>query len=209
MAMEIQPHDLIKISDLSQLKLNEEKEWVAASLRQTPFVVVRRSERTNPDYIPVGIRGVERNQRETALLHRKGIASIITPYGISERKMWQLLKLKRQQQIPVLRIIDSVTEIMRNWRWGPTGSAGFEMATGNSSLKETSDLDIVIDVRGQSDFREAGDLLQKLDQLGVRIDIQIETKDGVFILREIIDRRANTVILRTCSGPKLVSNPWF
>ncbi len=49
--MEIRPHDLIEISDLSLLKWNEGNEWAGPSLERTPFVVVRRAERPNQDYL--------------------------------------------------------------------------------------------------------------------------------------------------------------
>lgn len=64
--MVIRPHDLIEISDLSLLKWNEGNDWVGPSLERTPFVVVRRTERSNQDYIPFGIRGYKHNQREAA-----------------------------------------------------------------------------------------------------------------------------------------------
>lgn len=205
--MVIQPHDLIEISELSQVDWDGEKEWVSASLRRTPFVVARRSERTNPDYIPVGIRGVERNQRQAAYLNRNGIQTIITPYTLAEQKRWKSVDPQRQK-LPVFSVLDTVAEIMGNWRWGPTGSAGFEMAAGNPSVKETSDLDMVVHAPQPIDIPEAEDFLQKLDKLNVRVDIQIETGKGAFLLREMIDKRTDTVILRTCSGPKLVRDPW-
>ena len=204
--MVIQPHDLIKIADLSQLQWKEDNEWVTASLRQAPFVVVRRAEQTS-DYIPVGIRGEQRNQRQAALLHRNGIEKIITPYMLAEQKSWYSLDIQRRE-LPVLRSINKVAEIMANWQWGPTGSAGFEIATGYPALKATSDLDIVVHAPNPIDISEAEEVLEKLDSLPIRTDIQIETNNGAFLLLEWINKRTDKIILRTQYGPELVYNPW-
>ncbi|MEK4670609.1 malonate decarboxylase holo-ACP synthase [Paenibacillus alvei] len=204
--MVIQPHDLIKVSDLSQLQWKEDNEWVTASLRRAPFVVVRRAEQTS-DYIPVGIRGEQRNQRQAALLHRNGIEEIITPYMLAEQKSWYSLDIQRRE-LPVLRSINKVAEIMANWQWGPTGSAGFEIATGYPALKATSDLDIVVHAPNPIDISEAEEVLEKLDSLPIRTDIQIETNNGAFLLREWINKRTDKIILRTQKEPELVSNPW-
>ncbi|WP_019913756.1 malonate decarboxylase holo-ACP synthase [Paenibacillus sp. HW567] len=205
--MVIRPHDLIEVSDLSYLVMDEEREWVTTSLLRTPFVVVRRAERYQDGSVPVGIRGAQRNQREPAFLAPQGIGRIISPYEIAENRMWKVVPAERQA-LPVLRIMDQVAELMTNWRWGPTGSAGFELVTGTPSLKETSDLDLVIDWECHFNFETAANLLYEFDQLEARIDIQVECAEGAYILREIIDSRAETVVLRTPLGPKLVRSPW-
>ena len=205
--MVIRPHDLIEISDVSLLKWNERKVWADPSLERTPFVVVRRAERPNQDYIPVGIRGDNRNQREAGFLHQNGVKNILTPYWLKEQRMWKRLNGDRKQ-MPVIAVMDLVNEIIADWRWGPTGSAGFEMATGYPALKVTSDLDLVIDAPQEFDSYKAKKLLQKLDTLSIRIDIQVETGNGAFLLREFIEQRTKTVVLRTNYGPKLVRNPW-
>ncbi|MGQ5538031.1 phosphoribosyl-dephospho-CoA transferase MdcG domain-containing protein [Neobacillus sp. M.A.Huq-85] len=88
-------------------------------------------------------------------------------------------------------------EIRADWRWGPTGSAVLEIATGFPALKVTSDLDLVIDAPQEFNFYKAKKLLQKLDTLSIRIDIQGETGNGAFLLREFIEQRTKTVVLRT------------
>ncbi|AET60948.1 phosphoribosyl-dephospho-CoA transferase [Paenibacillus terrae HPL-003] len=205
--MVIRPHDLIEVSNLEYLSLDEDKEWVTASLRRTPFVVIRRAEPSADGCIPVGIRGTERNQREAALLDPEGVCQLVSPYAIAERQMWNSLSATRRQQ-PVLQVMDLLAEIMLDWRWGPVGSAGFEIVTQYPAVKETSDLDLVIDGSEVIDYAAAERLMHKLEHLDVRIDIQLETRDGAYVLREILERRASSVVLRTSSGPKLVRNPW-
>ncbi|MEC4568523.1 malonate decarboxylase holo-ACP synthase [Paenibacillus sp. CMAA1739] len=205
--MVIRPHDLIEVSNLKYLSLNEDKEWVTASLRRTPFVVVRRAELLENGCIPVGIRGMERNQREAALLDPEGVCQLVSPYAIAERQIWNFLSATRRQQ-PVLQVLDLLAEIMLDWRWGPVGSAGFEIVTQYPTVRETSDLDLVIDGSEAIDYAAAERLVHKLAHLDVRIDIQLEVKGGAYVLREILERRTSTVVLRTSSGPKLVRNPW-
>ncbi|WP_339313749.1 malonate decarboxylase holo-ACP synthase [Paenibacillus sp. FSL M7-0896] len=205
--MVIRTHDLIEVSSLSCLRSEEVPMWAAASLKQTPFVVGRRAEPLQDGSIPVGIRGTERNQRHAAFLAPQGIGRSITPYEITERRMWTALSAERQG-LPVSKIMDRVAELMRDWQWGPTGSAGFEMVTGYPAMKETSDLDVVINTPVATDDKQAEILLCGLDKLGVRIDIQLEAPEGAYILRELVGRRADTVMLRTAQGPRLVRNPW-
>lgn len=205
--MAVRPHDLIEVADLARLSMHENHEWAAAALRRTPYVVVRRANPPADGRIPVGVRGTERNQRQAALLAPEGAGRIVTPYEIAERRMWNAVSAERRD-LPVIRVMDKVAELMADWRWGPAGSAGFEMATGCPSLKVTSDLDLVMDSPEAMNYAEAANLLQRLDKLRVRIDIQLETQDGAYVLREIIDRRTSTVVLRCPSGPKLVRNPW-
>lgn len=205
--MVIRTHDLIEVTDLSCLSIEDDKEWTAASLQRTPFVVVRRAEILQNGFIPVGIRGPQRNQRAAALLSPQGTGRIISPYEISRQRLWTTLSPERQN-LPVLQILNTVAELMSGWLWGPTGSTGFEIITGYPAMKDTSDLDLVIDCPGPFDYNQAKNLVHELDQLGVRIDIQLETPDGAYILREITGGRTETVMLRTVKGPKLVKNPW-
>lgn len=170
-------------------------------------MVVRRAEPSADGCIPVGVRGQERNQREAALLDPEGVCQLVSPYAIAEHQMWNSLSATRRQQ-PVLQVMDLLAEIMLDWRWGPVGSAGFEIVTQYPTVKETSDLDLVIDGSEAIDYTAAERLAHKLEHLDVRIDIQLETRDGAYVLREILERRASTVVLRTSSGPKLVRNPW-
>lgn len=206
--MVVKVHDLLEIDDFSYLQWDYEKDWVISSLECTPFVVVRRAKDNKPAYLPVGIRGNERSQREAAFLHQSGIRKVITPYWLAEYKMWNKVSPERRD-IPAIAVLSQVSEILIKWKWGPTGSTGFEIATGYPSLRDTSDLDLVIDAPQKINFLEAKDLLHQLDTFTIRTDIQVETGRGAFLLREWVNQRAKTVILRTETGPLLVSNPWY
>lgn len=203
----MRPHDLIKVSNLKFLTFNTDKDWVTASLRRAPFVVVRRAEPTTDGHIPVGIRGRERNQREAAFLAPEGVSRQITPYEMVEQQMWNSLPADRRQH-PVFQTLNLLTEILEDWNWGPTGSVGYEIATGTPAVKSGSDLDLVIASRGTMYYSDIETLFRRLEKLEVRVDIQLETEAGAYVLREILENRGSTVILRTTSGPKLVGSPW-
>lgn len=86
------------------------------------------------------------------------------------------------------------------------------MATGAPVLKESSDLDLVIDMssvlEGRAQAEWASRLLRQLDRLPVRADIQLETPEGAYLLHELVKSRTSKVLLRTARGPELVPHPW-
>jgi phosphoribosyl-dephospho-CoA transferase len=90
--------------------------------------------------------------------------------------------------------------------WGPTGSVGFELATGVPTATPDSDLDLLIRVpRGAPDvLTRLMALHQKLSLARVRVDCQIETSAGAVALAELIGEQAD-VMLRTVDGPRLVA----
>jgi phosphoribosyl-dephospho-CoA transferase len=95
--------------------------------------------------------------------------------------------------------------------WGPTGSTGFELATRNATVRESSDLDILIRMPNQYARESAAALLNYLQtlarQTGVRIDAQLETPAGGVALAEWAADKAR-VLARHASGPQLIADPW-
>jgi phosphoribosyl-dephospho-CoA transferase len=95
--------------------------------------------------------------------------------------------------------------------WGPTGSAGFELASAMPTLTRDSDLDIVVRAPTPLPRDEAAALFDALShaaqEAGTRIDAQIETPDAAFSLAEFA-RPNLRVMLRHADGPRLVIDPW-
>jgi phosphoribosyl-dephospho-CoA transferase len=91
-------------------------------------------------------------------------------------------------------------------RWGPTGSVGFELATGVSTATEESDLDLLVRIPRLTPETLAQ--LAELDRLfadqPARIDCQVETDCGAFALTELIGGEPE-ILMRAATGPKLVS----
>ncbi|TYQ14411.1 UNVERIFIED_ORG: phosphoribosyl-dephospho-CoA transferase [Gordonia westfalica J30] len=89
--------------------------------------------------------------------------------------------------------------------WGPTGSIGFELATGRPTATPDSDLDLLIRA---GDLRDALPLLtplhHQLRALPARVDCLVETASGALALAELADGRKD-LLLRTPGGPRLVA----
>jgi phosphoribosyl-dephospho-CoA transferase len=90
--------------------------------------------------------------------------------------------------------------------WGPTGSAGFSLATGHIAVRQASDLDLLL----RCPARPARGWLDGLARLfagqEARVDGQIETPAGVAHLDDLC--RDGPSVVRTCAGPRLCADPW-
>jgi phosphoribosyl-dephospho-CoA transferase len=100
-------------------------------------------------------------------------------------------------------------------RWGPTGSVGFELASGVVTVTESSDLDLLLRAPLALDHASARSLFIELThfsgRFNTRIDTQIETPNGAFSLAEFAHSGTHSgtrVMLRAADGPRLVADPW-
>jgi phosphoribosyl-dephospho-CoA transferase len=91
--------------------------------------------------------------------------------------------------------------------WGITGSVGFALASGVSTLRQDSDLDLLLRASKPLPRGEARSLLALLQASPARIDMQVDTGHGGFALAEWAGN-ADRVLLKTGRGPLLVSDPW-
>jgi phosphoribosyl-dephospho-CoA transferase len=87
--------------------------------------------------------------------------------------------------------------------WGPTGSVGFELATGQEAVTEKSDIDIVIRISEEFTITFAQKIENGLKNLPFRIDVQLEMKEGAFSLSEYVNSEGKEVLFRTMDGPFL------
>jgi phosphoribosyl-dephospho-CoA transferase len=90
-------------------------------------------------------------------------------------------------------------------RWGPTGSVGFELATGIPTATTESDLDLLIRVpRGSAVvLARLAALHRAFGSLAARVDCQVETSAGAVALAELVGGPSD-VMVRTAEGPRLV-----
>jgi phosphoribosyl-dephospho-CoA transferase len=179
--------------------------WVEEALRKSPFVVVRRG-RTREQGIPVGVRGAERNQRWATFCHPKLVRSMLTPPQLLAGNV----PLARAETIPALRAFNLLKD---RWMhlgrpWGPGGSVGFELATGNLVANEQSDLDIVIYADTRMTVDEAKSLWAHTMDLSAVADIRVETLVAGFSLGEFARAGLTGILLRTPDGPVLGNDPW-
>jgi phosphoribosyl-dephospho-CoA transferase len=186
-------HDLLQISGVADLvyvgsELPEKRcpLWVERSLQEAPFVVVRRANLFD-GMIPVGVRGSLRRQRSAAYLAPNA----------------------RTEEIPGLKVLAGIEEKLANLplAYGPTGSIGFELASGLPTATPTSDLDLLIRAPQRLPIRLAQELITIFSGSPCRVDAQLETPRGAVSLTEYA-RGQTPLLLRQNGGPVLVDDPW-
>lgn len=200
-------HDLLRIAGTADLVCTgPAPSWVEDSLAQAPFVVVRRAPMI-ANLVPVGIRGWRRNQRFAAYLDRGLIVSQIAPEQLVGARPARVRA--RSGSIPAFGTLMMIEAKLANWplRWGPTGSVGFELATGLAAATPASDLDLLMRVPERLSAATAEWLLANLSAGPSRVDVQLETPRGAVSLAEYASR-ARPVLLRQTRGPVLVFDPW-
>jgi phosphoribosyl-dephospho-CoA transferase len=179
--------------------------WMPASLARVPWVVVRRA-RTPDGLIPVGVRGRARGERFAALLAMDAVAARVTPEGLAAARSWRHIPCGRQ--VGSLRVLDTVDELFISLGlvWGPTGSVGFELATGVAAASAASDLDVVVRAPELWPLERAREIAEALAPLPVRVDAQLDTPAGAVTLAEYA--RGGHVLVRAPDGPRLTRDPW-
>lgn len=205
--MDLIVNDLLRIKDAGNLVGDfKNASWVYGAAKKAPLVVVRRAPYMN-GLIPVGIRGKDRNERMAAFILYSDISEVITPEQLAEGKLWR--KNKHMKETQMFKTLESVNVILEGYgmTWGPTGSVGFELASGISVINKNSDLDIVIRVPNFLTVETAKSLEVKLLSIPAKMDVQLETSKGSIALAEYA-RELSPVLIRTVYGPRLIKNPW-
>jgi phosphoribosyl-dephospho-CoA transferase len=213
-------HDLLEIDAERFLQSHSSvPAWVAARLRQTPFVVVRRGPISDRE-IPIGVRGAHRNERWAGGCHPSLVNEILTPQTLLDRATAVAVApaataqaaaaLSRTTAMPALRTLSLLAE---RWKsldsvWGPGGSVGFELATGRHVVTPQSDLDVVLYAHRRMTVNEARLLRDSTQGLPAPVDIRVETPICGFSLVEYASRAPAPILLRTASGALLGADPW-
>jgi phosphoribosyl-dephospho-CoA transferase len=203
----VRPHDLLRLSGDAGLRHVEGSipAWAPTSLTRAPWVVVRRA-RAPAALIPVGVRGHTRAERFAALLAPDAVAARVTPEDLASARGWSgMLRARRMGALQVLGVVDELFASF-GLTWGPTGSVGFELATGVAVASSTSDLDVVVRAPEPWSVENARDIEDNLAPLPTRVDVQLDTPAGAVMLAEYT--RGGRVLLRTPEGPRLTCDPW-
>jgi phosphoribosyl-dephospho-CoA transferase len=200
---DLQVHDLLQI-DPDSLLGGTTPSWVNQALISCPWVVVRRA-RASAGEIAVGVRGDTRSQRWGGFLSKDLIGKVVRPAD---------LLLVVQSSIPGLTpAMKMLQQVIDRWRdltlpWGPTGSVGFELATGSQVTSEASDLDIAIRAPARITVERARALWQRVVGLQTRVDIRVETQACGFSLQEYACTSSTRVLLHYPDGERLGNDPW-
>jgi len=201
--VELRAHDLLIFKGPGDLFTEIPfPQWVLETVETNPAGVMRRAEH-GKDLIPIGIRGKERGERSACWVNADRVLEVIRPFRLTDPANW---KRKYIADLPLtVQSLQIITPFLNEtgYEWGPAGSTGFELATGYTSIKSSSDLDLVIYIDEFFPVEEAKCLLARLEQQTlVPIDIQLQTPIGGVALKEYI--RSDEVLLKSSSGPLLL-----
>ncbi|CAD6560615.1 malonate decarboxylase holo-ACP synthase [Paraburkholderia sabiae] len=201
-------HDILRVRRLETF--DNEPAWVRDAFARAPFVVVRRAQAA-AGFLAIGVRGAARNERYGTWARSEDIEAVFRPEALLSRAS-ELAK--ERAALPVFVALDALrrdASCFDSFTWGPTGSSGFELATGTPTVTTTSDLDLLIRMPNHLTLDDASRIQTALDQhaarTGVRIDAQLETPAGGVALTEYALRKAR-VMARHANGPQLVADPW-
>ena len=233
-------HDLLEIDveRFLQAQVETPAEWVAGSLREAPFVVVRRGLVSTEQGISIGVRGTRRNERWAGVCYPNIVRAMVTPQALLRRVVsaGQIASLSqrgpahgvtpsasglmpsassatpsaRSAALPALRSLPLLAERWSELKsdWGPGGSVGFELATGCHVVSPQSDLDVVIYAQTPLGTAEARALLDCAQGLPAAVDVRVETPICGFSLAEYANRAPAPILLRFASGTAPGSDPW-
>ncbi|WP_371765988.1 malonate decarboxylase holo-ACP synthase [Massilia sp.] len=192
------PHDLLFVRRPDAFACDGARpDWLDPA---APLVVRRQA--TAPGIVPVGARGLARNERCKGYVAAGDVASIVTPRMLAARAR------TTDGDIPCIAALRGLAPRLDalGVDWGPAGGAGFWLACGLPVLRASSDLDLLV----RLPRRPSAGLIEALcalpDGQPCRLDIQVDSGAGGFALAEYA--RGGRVLLKTDAGPRLVDDPW-
>lgn len=205
-SLEIRPqvHDLIRMHPTS-FKRMDPPAWVNQKLGECPWVVVRRA-RAPMGMIAVGVRGDTRSERWGGYAHQNAVGQIVAPH--------ELLRFLRTSagvnSSPPIQLLEKVIERWQGFTlpWGPTGSVGFELASGYRVTTALSDLDIAIRAPERVSVEIARSLWEGVVGLQPKVDVRIETSECGFSLEEYVRRPCTRILLHYPGGARVGDDPW-
>lgn len=195
----VRVHDLIRLDDPAALLTGDEPQWVRTALTETPWVVVRRAVAT-PGHLAVGVRGIQRRQRHALEVAHAAATEVLRPQDLRPSAPGSA------SDTPAITALRTAMPLLDEFGhpWGPTGSAGFELATGHPATTPHSDLDLVVRLPELPAVERIETLAAQLFTLPALVDCQLETDRGAVSLTELA-RGPEQILLRTSSGAHLVA----
>jgi phosphoribosyl-dephospho-CoA transferase len=193
------PHDLLQLSFPDAP--SDAPKWVHHTLSAVPWVVVRRAV-APAGLIAAGVRGSGRANRYAMTVAAENVAEVVGPEDLAHHTP------APARTLAVMRTLSAVRPVLdqTGLRWGPTGSVGFELATGVPTATGESDLDLLIRAS-----QVTPSILRPLTELHLlfagqpaRIDCQVETPWGAAAFAELTGGQPE-ILMRTETGPQLVS----
>lgn len=215
------PHDLLWVAPGAIQLDGVMPAWAdAAWLRSAPVVV--RREACADGLVPVGLRGLARNQRVKAYVPAGAVTRTMTPEALAAKASaaagagqggmaphGAAAGIAGVFELPALAILAALAPILNaaGLAWGPAGGVGFFLASGLPVLRPDSDLDLLVRAPMPLNRAQIAALDAILAGAACRIDIQVDSGHGGFAFAEW--RRGGRVMLKTGAGPQLVADPWM
>ena len=192
-------HDIVQFHITENMSVT----WPEWFEKTTPFYATIRRGRAEKGYLPVGLRGKERNQRFAFELLLEAVDTVIQPWSLIKKSSF------REEEIahyPVYQAYKQAAEILQGAKWGVGGSLGFELATGRPTVKPTSDFDLLIYANEPAELP----LLAIQQHLAYfqQVDTQIISQKGGFSLKEYLKNPSKKLLMKTISGPVLTDELW-
>ena len=178
--------------------------WVTSLESSDLWVVVRRSIASN-GLVSVGIRGIDRHERWGGFANLADVKERFRPSQLSYN-----MARRTRIAMPALAALFWLEGQLDKSEldWGPVGSVGFELATGQQVVTETSDLDIALFAPTQFSRDTARDLWSVMRAATAKIDVRVETSYCGFSLEEYAREETEKVLIRLRESRKLATNPW-
>lgn len=169
--------------------------------------VVRRQHAPALGSTALGLRGTGRAERAAIEVHDDDVLDVVTPEDLVARPLDATVNPGLARALATLGTTSS--DRFAGLPWGPTGSAGFELATGTPAVRATSDLDMILRAEDRVAPDDAAAVLEFLSTLPCRVDCLLETPFGAVALAEwVASAGGGAVLLRTPDGPVLTADPW-
>jgi phosphoribosyl-dephospho-CoA transferase len=178
--------------------------WSKSALGPDPWVVVRRGIPPQGT-IAVGVRGSLRHERWGGFVSP---ADVVLRKGPEQLRSW--LGISSRSFLPAFQALAFLEDRLNgiDFEWGPGGSAGFELASGNPAVKERSDLDLVIFAPERFDRTKALHLWKLVSTSPGKVDALVETPYSGFSLAEYAAGHSGKFLLRTQAGRLIGDDPW-
>ncbi|MBB0022251.1 malonate decarboxylase holo-ACP synthase [Ralstonia pickettii] len=202
----LRAHDLLWVSETPVAMDGAPlPDWAVTAYRQGAPVVVRRAPRGSDGSVPVGLRGGARHERCAATVAANSITRVVSPEGLAIAAV----SIAHDAPFAALRTLRALAPALDalGWAWGPTGGAGFTLASGLPVLHADSDLDLLVRMPRDPSTAQRDQLARLLGDTECRVDLQIDTGHGGFALRDWLASPHQT-LLKTDHGPRLVADPW-
>src|SRR5271155_2703577 len=178
--------------------------WVTSHKAGNLWVVVRRP--AAPDgFVPVGMRGSNRHERWGGFADLTDVKERLRPSQLSFH-----MALRTRIVLPALAALSWLERQLGRSEldWGPVGSVGFELATGQQVVTATSDLDLALFAPTRFARDTASDLWSGMNAAPAKVDVRVETPYCGFSLEEYAREGTERVLVRLPASRKLAADPW-